>query len=132
MKRANLWNCLFWQNGEGNYNGTGIDLIEADPLFFNLADGDFRLLPGSPAINAGTSTFAPSFDIWGRPRPIGAGYDIGAHEFDPPGYVAPTPTPTPTPTATPTPTPIGQPPFGLHPRHCFSPPARARVRTYST
>ncbi|HKZ55219.1 MAG TPA: right-handed parallel beta-helix repeat-containing protein [Anaerolineales bacterium] len=41
----------------------------------------YRLTPSSPAIDAGTSQDAPSSDIEGNPRPRGAGYDIGAYEF---------------------------------------------------
>jgi hypothetical protein len=47
--------------------------------FLNPAS-DFRLLPSSPAIDAGTATDAPSRDVAGDPRPVGAGYDIGAYE----------------------------------------------------
>ena len=50
-------------------------------LFVNAAAGDYHLIPTAAAINAGTSSFAPSTDLDGNPRPIGAGYDIGAYEF---------------------------------------------------
>ena len=40
------------------------------------------LLPGSPAIDAGTSVGAPPFDQRGHPRPQGLGVDIGAFEAD--------------------------------------------------
>jgi hypothetical protein len=39
------------------------------------------LLPGSPALNAGTTTGAPTSDQRGVPRPQGPGVDIGAYEF---------------------------------------------------
>ncbi len=39
------------------------------------------LLPGSPAINAGTASGAPATDQRGVPRPQGAGVDIGAFEY---------------------------------------------------
>ena len=91
---------LLWQDDEGpitlvdivNTNG-----IEADPLFFNSANYDFRLQVSSPAINAGISsgvvqTVFDAFqtrygidirkDIEGNPR-TGA-WDIGAyHSSDP-------------------------------------------------
>jgi hypothetical protein len=55
-------------------------LINADPLFNDPDNGDLRLRSGSPCIDAGTSEDAPSSDIRGVPRPIGAGFDIGAYE----------------------------------------------------
>jgi len=41
---------------------------------------DFHLTPTSPAINSGTATGAPGDDLESNPRPVGAGYDIGAYE----------------------------------------------------
>ncbi|MBN1976210.1 MAG: DUF11 domain-containing protein [Anaerolineae bacterium] len=56
-----------------------------DPLLGPLADngGDTEthaLLPGSPAIDAGTCAGAPAADQRGAARPLGAGCDIGAYE----------------------------------------------------
>jgi hypothetical protein len=44
---------------------------------------DYRLRPGSPAIDAGACDGAPATDIEGTPRPQGAGCDIGAYEYSP-------------------------------------------------
>ena len=63
----------------------------ADPLFMDVANGDYRLQPGSPAIDAGRGIGANATDILGRPYyddqgmgNIGAGYpayvDMGAFE----------------------------------------------------
>lgn len=63
------------QFGKGNIYG--------DPLFVSPAwgtDGDYHLRTGSPAIDAGTPTGAPSNDLEGNPRPQGNGFDIGAYE----------------------------------------------------
>lgn len=57
--------------------------ITGDPLFASPAwgtTGNYHLQLGSPAIDAGTSTGAPSEDIDGTSRPQGSGYDMGAYE----------------------------------------------------
>ena len=74
----------------GNSNGaTGF--VEADLLDVSASIGPLQdnggstlthaLLPGSPAIDAGTPLGAPGVDERGFSRPAGAGYDIGAFEF---------------------------------------------------
>ncbi len=42
--------------------------------------GDFRLLPGSPAIDAADSASAPATDLQGSSRPVGGRADLGAYE----------------------------------------------------
>jgi predicted outer membrane repeat protein len=69
------------QGGNAGSNGgtafsTGTGNLDAAPLF--AATGDLRLLPGSPAINAGTATGAPTADMRGLSR-VGT-TDIGAYE----------------------------------------------------
>ncbi len=60
----------------------GPGVISADPRFRRRAwgvDGDYRLAPDSPASNhSPTSTLRE--DLEGRPRPQGAGFDLGAYE----------------------------------------------------
>jgi hypothetical protein len=61
------------------------DRLGVDPLLAPLGDYGgptmtMALLPGSPAIDAGTGNGAPATDQRGVSRPQGAGYDIGAFE----------------------------------------------------
>jgi len=89
---------LFYRPGEDvqvyangrNYTASQIESgelgpgnISRDPLFISPAwgtTGDYHLQEGSPAIDHGTSTGAPSVDLEYKPRPQGAEYDIGAYE----------------------------------------------------
>ena len=63
-------------------DGTGN--ITGDPLFMDLASNDFRLKPGSPAIDAGNPVNTlTGRDFAGTLRPQGARSDIGAFEYVP-------------------------------------------------
>jgi len=50
-------------------------------LFVDAAGFDFHLSTSSPAIDAGTSQFAPAIDFEGTARPQGNAIDIGADEL---------------------------------------------------
>jgi hypothetical protein len=69
----------------GLANGVNGNLVGVDPLLGDLADNGgptltHALLPGSPAIDAGTNTDALATDQRGETRVRGAGADIGAFE----------------------------------------------------
>jgi hypothetical protein len=68
----------------GNISGT------TDPKLFNVLSNpfstpslkaDFRLLPCSPLINAGTNTGITANDVYNKPRNINGTVDIGAYEY---------------------------------------------------
>jgi hypothetical protein len=66
---------------------TGDKAVIGDPMFANPSGADFHLQAGSPAIDAGGATDAPSTDYTGSARPQdgdqdgSAEYDIGAYEY---------------------------------------------------
>jgi hypothetical protein len=65
-----------WQ-GLG-YDANSFLAVPAD--HFIAPGSDFHLLDTSPAKDAGTASDAPAVDLDGNPRPVGAGYDMGAYE----------------------------------------------------
>ncbi len=74
-------------NGSSGFGATG-DVLNVDPELGLLAHNGgptftCALLPGSPALDAGTAAGAPITDQRGVPRPQGLGVDIGAFEFQP-------------------------------------------------
>jgi hypothetical protein len=54
--------------------------VSTPAVLFATPGIDFHLSPTSPALDAGTASGAPAEDLDGDPRPVGAGYDIGAYE----------------------------------------------------
>lgn len=55
----------------------------ADAKFVNPSIDDYRLQNNSPAVNAGrdVGTYGVTFDHEGKPRPVGALWDVGAFEL---------------------------------------------------
>lgn len=68
-----------WQAATGNDLHSFV--ATATQLFANPAINDYHLKAGGPAINTGTSSFAPYADIDAALRPAGGTFDIGAYEF---------------------------------------------------
>ena len=76
------YNCLVNDASVGvgtgsTYNGAADDLYATDPKFIDAANGDFRLNPHSPCVNAGTAVgfLVDYLGLMIRHAP-----DIGAHE----------------------------------------------------
>lgn len=112
-------NNIFWQNGTDFQDdfgtttsnnrctnpGTGC-ATSGDPLFVDATGGNFRLQPGSLALNipgASLNSFGSIYalDIAGVPRPQGANWDLGAYELggaptSPPSIAITGPVSTPT------------------------------------
>jgi len=83
-------NLTTFDRWNGNF---GNNLLYDDdlPLFIDADNGDYRLAPGSQAINGGDNQFAytvglteNSRDMAGNPRFVGESIDIGAYEFQTP------------------------------------------------
>ena len=78
-------------DGITDQTGSNGNLL-GNPLF--AGPGDYRLTPGSPAIDAGTALQAPLSDFLGVPRPLDGngdgipGFDIGAFELPEPSSAA--------------------------------------------
>jgi CSLREA domain-containing protein len=66
---------------DGSCPSVGSDRVGVDPLLSGLQpDGTLPLLPGSPAIDAGTNNGCPATDERGVSRPQNGVCDIGAYE----------------------------------------------------
>jgi parallel beta-helix repeat protein len=79
-----LWGSGEWANGT-DWGGdgeivTGTVNVWGDPAFVDPDAGDYHIGPGSAAVDAGVDA-GVTVDIDGQPRPVGAGYDIGADEY---------------------------------------------------
>ncbi len=102
--QALLNNCIAYYNFVGagsNYYGgtlknccttplpaTGANNITNEPLFLNLAGGDYHLSSNSPCINSGNNAYVSNTnDLDGNPRIVGGTVDIGAYEYQTPSSI---------------------------------------------
>jgi hypothetical protein len=86
-----LWGTGTWANdAETGGSGTvtvGSTTVSGDPGFVDPANGNYRILSTSAAVDHGIDS-GVHHDIDGNPRPIGAAVDLGADEYAPPPVVA--------------------------------------------
>jgi len=96
---STLYNSIVWGNStlSGNavasslnftcveqYMGSGSGIIGQNPLFVDAPNGNFRLQPNSPCIDAGFDWMVMgAVDLDGNPRIYGNAVDMGAYEFAP-------------------------------------------------
>ncbi len=68
--RSCLWNPDGGNTRYQNYRSWiyNVDNIEADPLFLDAENGDFRISVESPCVDAAFGAVAPEYDLWGQPR----------------------------------------------------------------
>ena len=67
----------------------GIGNITNDPAFLDFVVGNLRLLSNSACINSGVGSFGTTTDLDGNPRIVGGTIDMGAYEFQTPGFTLP-------------------------------------------
>lgn len=61
--------------------GKGMHSYQTNPMFVDMANGDFHTMKSSPMVDRGADT-GLKLDLDGQKRPQGAGYDIGAYEIN--------------------------------------------------
>lgn len=74
--RAPVQGCSLSSTIAGPTTVPGV--TNANPMFVNALNGDYRLAPGSPARDV--VDIGPAMDFEGDPRPQGMRYDVGADE----------------------------------------------------
>jgi hypothetical protein len=74
------WNNAAYTFSEFQKIGQESHGISRNPICIDEPNGDFRLLPSSPCVDAGTG-LASTRDFSGTPVPDGKAVDIGAFEF---------------------------------------------------
>jgi hypothetical protein len=67
----------------------GIGNFTNDPAFVDFIGGNFRLQSNSPCINSGVGSSGTTTDLDGNPRIVGGAIDMGAYEFQTPGFTLP-------------------------------------------
>lgn len=79
---TNIFNTID-EDGFSQINAANVtNGISADPLFVNAANGNYKLIAGSPAIDAGDNTYVNgTLDVLRSQRIFNTTVDMGAHEY---------------------------------------------------
>ena len=82
---AGAKNAIFFANGMDSVDsGDSVGCyFGEDPMFVDMANGDFHLRMGSPCINTGVGWSFLNTDFDGNPRFVRGANDIGPYEFQP-------------------------------------------------
>ncbi len=76
-------NCAFTYSNIGPTATAGSGNVNMAPLFVDVINGDYHLVPTSPGIDAADPAATLAVDIDGDARPQGVGRDMGADEVVP-------------------------------------------------
>lgn len=87
--RNNLTTSISIDDGQGVTADHNIIVSDYHDFFVDAGSLDFRLKPGSPAIDSGSASLAPEVDIAGTSRPQADRVDIGAYEYVVPDAAVP-------------------------------------------
>ncbi len=79
LSYGNAYGDYSLRSGGSDFSYTLGSTVTSNPLFVSDSS-DFHLQTGSPAIDAGLTLSAVTFDLDGTARPQGGAYDIGAYE----------------------------------------------------
>jgi hypothetical protein len=74
-------NLIYKNSGYVDPKNFPYDIVNQDPMFFNVQLNNFIIKNNSPAIDTGLALPGFNYDILGTIRPQGKGWDIGPYEY---------------------------------------------------
>jgi len=77
-------NNLSYNNTRANFSVGSSAIsgsVSSNPQFVDYTAGNYQLKSTSPAVNRGSTKYAPVADLIGTPRPQGSTVDLGAYEY---------------------------------------------------